>query len=184
VSDCSTRHRSGPLSSMSLPTASSSRVCNVPSCQRILTERRGRRTIRAATDRSATEPTRRFAQSRPSTGTARRATISRQAEPSVFHAVAECLPLIWRGDLHRTLLVFRVADAHDTWQVGGHFHAVAAVIAAQLRLAPPDIGQIHFSSATFMIISRDRRCVRLSERSAERRRSIRLGRQRWLPLCC
>src|SRR6202042_70835 len=100
----------------------------------------------------------------PLTATARRAAVSGQAEFSVFHAVAERIPQICCEDQHRTLLIFRVTDGHDTWQAGGHFHAVAAVVAAQRCLAPPDAGQVHFSSATFMIMSRERRCVRLSDR--------------------
>src|ERR1700735_5758435 len=62
----------------------------------------------------------------PLTATARRAAVSGQAEFSAFYAVAERIPQICCEDQHRTLLVFRVTDGHDTRQAGGHFHAVAA----------------------------------------------------------
>src|SRR5262249_18732132 len=82
-----------------------------------------------------------------------------------LHRSGERLPLVRCENQSWALRVLRIAHRHNFRHVARDFYAVAAVVAAVAGLAPHGTGQVHLSSATFMIRSCEALRGRVSDRS-------------------
>src|SRR6202050_4904618 len=80
---------------------------------------------------------------------------SAQVELGGADAIEEHAPFIRGEDQGGSFAVLAVADRDDAGQVARDLDAPAAVAAAEAALVPFGAGQVHDSSATFMISSRE-----------------------------
>src|SRR5207244_949167 len=97
------------------------------------------------------------------------AWLSGQVVPAGLHVSDEIPPPGGLYGQDRSMRVLGVADGDDAGEVAGNLDAVAAVVAAARGLAPRGAGQVHLSSATFMIRSRDAARGWASDRRASKR---------------